>query len=88
MFVPRLPSFLPIKLIRKVNTVMAKHKATDSVKEQIQEIRVHWSESGRDRKVWPEYTVLTEENFEAILEELRAGGAKDVLEIKVGKAEE
>ncbi|KAF1965627.1 hypothetical protein BU23DRAFT_560871 [Bimuria novae-zelandiae CBS 107.79] len=66
---------------------MAKHKSKD-VKEQIQEIRVHWSEEGRDRKVWPEYTVVTEENFPAILELLKTGAAKDVLEIKVGKAEE
>jgi hypothetical protein len=65
---------------------MQKHKSAE-VKEQIQEIRVHWSESGRDRKVWPEYTVVTEDNFPAILEVLKANNAKDVLEIKVGKVE-
>ncbi|KAJ4294987.1 hypothetical protein N0V90_006995 [Kalmusia sp. IMI 367209] len=65
---------------------MAKHKTKDA-NEQIQEIRIHWSESGRDRKVWPEYTIVTEENFPAILELMKVGAGKDVLEIKVGKAE-
>ena len=65
---------------------MQKHKSTE-VKEQIQEIRVHWSESGRDRKVWPEYTVVTEDNFAAILQVLKASGTKDVFEIKIGKVE-
>ena len=65
---------------------MQKHKS-GGVKEQIQEIRVHWSESGRDRKVWPEYTVVTEDNFPAILEVLKSSNAKDVLEIKVGEVE-
>lgn len=69
-----------------MNAVMQKHKNAE-VKEQIQEIRVHWSESGRDRKAWPEYTIVTEDNYPAILEVLKTGSAKDVLEIKVGKAE-
>ncbi|ORY18185.1 hypothetical protein BCR34DRAFT_554362 [Clohesyomyces aquaticus] len=65
---------------------MAKHKSKDTV-ESIQEIRVHWSSEGRDRKMWPEYTVVTEENLTAVLEMLRIGVGRDVLEVKVGKAE-
>ncbi|KAF2015604.1 hypothetical protein BU24DRAFT_421898 [Aaosphaeria arxii CBS 175.79] len=56
-------------------------------KETIQEFRVHWSEAGRDRKVWPEYTTLTEGNLAAVLEVLKLGVGKDVLEIKLGKGE-
>lgn len=68
--------------------VMAKHKNPESgPKETIQEIKIHWSESGRDRKTWPEYTVVTEENWPAVLELLRPSVGKDVLEIKVGAAE-
>jgi hypothetical protein len=68
--------------------VMSKHKPADaSSGEMIQEFRIHWSEAGRDRKVWPEYTVLTDANFAAVLELLRAGAGKDVLEVKVGKDE-
>ncbi|KAF2184020.1 hypothetical protein K469DRAFT_196788 [Zopfia rhizophila CBS 207.26] len=60
---------------------MGKYKSTDAV-EQINEIRVHWAESGRDRKVWPEYTIVTEENVGAILEVLKGSVGRDVLEIK------
>ncbi|KAF2681493.1 hypothetical protein K458DRAFT_309667 [Lentithecium fluviatile CBS 122367] len=66
---------------------MSKYKSKDAV-EQILEWRIHWSESGRDHKVWPEYTIITDANFAAILELLKLGQGKDVLEIKVGKAEE
>lgn len=66
---------------------MAKHKAADAPKESIQELKVHWSSMGRDFKVWPEYTVVTEANFPAILQVLSKGDAKDVLEVKVGKAD-
>jgi hypothetical protein len=65
---------------------MNKFKSAESG-EKIQEIKVHWSESGRDRKVWPEYTIVTEDNFGAILELLKLGVGKDVLEIRVGKDE-
>lgn len=65
---------------------MGKYKSKEA-QEVIQEMKVHWSEAGRDRKVWPEYTIVTEENFPAILEVLKASPGRDVLEIKVGKAE-
>ncbi|KAF2114172.1 hypothetical protein BDV96DRAFT_600895 [Lophiotrema nucula] len=65
---------------------MGKYKSKDAG-ESIQEIKIHWSEYGRDLKVWPEYTIVTEENLVAILELLKLGVGKDVLEIKVGKDE-
>lgn len=66
--------------------VMNKYKSTE-LKETIQEFKIHWSESGRDRKVWPEYTVVTDENLAGVLELLKLGVGRDVLEIRVGGAE-
>lgn len=66
---------------------MSKYKSKEQT-EQIQEIKIHWCEAGRDRKVWPEYTIVTDDNFPAILELMKLGAGKDVLEIKVGKPEE
>lgn len=65
---------------------MAKHKSPDT-KETIQEFKIHWDTKSRDGKLWPEYTVLTDENFGAILEMLKLLPGKDVLEVKVGKDE-
>ena len=65
---------------------MGKYKTAD-VKESIQEFKIHWSESGRDRKIWPEYTVVTDENLGAIIELLKLGVGRDVLEVRVGKEE-
>ncbi|KAF2030988.1 hypothetical protein EK21DRAFT_64346 [Setomelanomma holmii] len=65
---------------------MAKHKKADQ-KETIQEIKIHWDTQSRDAKLWPEYTVVTDENFAAILELVKLAPGKDVLEIKVGKDE-
>ncbi|PVH94883.1 hypothetical protein DM02DRAFT_618310 [Periconia macrospinosa] len=66
---------------------MSKYKSKEGPQETIQEIKIHWSEAGRDRKVWPEYTILTEANLPGVLELLKMGAGKDVLEIKVGKEE-
>ncbi|KAF9696287.1 hypothetical protein EKO04_005623 [Ascochyta lentis] len=65
---------------------MGKYKSAES-KEAIQEFRVHWSSKEYDLKVWPEYTVVTEENLGAVLEVLQREPKSGVLEIKVGKAE-
>ncbi|KAF2728328.1 hypothetical protein EJ04DRAFT_516696 [Polyplosphaeria fusca] len=65
---------------------MSKYKSKD-LTESITELRVHWSESGRDRKVWPEWTIVTDENLGAVIEVLRLGVGRDVLEVKVGKGE-
>lgn len=65
---------------------MAKHKKSDE-KEIIQEFRIHWDTKTRDSKIWPEYTVVTEENLAAILALLEKNPGRDVLEVKVGKSE-
>ncbi|CAA9956903.1 hypothetical protein P3342_000602 [Pyrenophora teres f. teres] len=66
---------------------MAKHKAADGPKEIIHEFKIHWDTKTRDSKIWPEYTVLTDENLGAILELLKTNPLMGVLEIKMGKAE-
>src|SRR5690242_19023408 len=66
---------------------MGKYKSTET-KEQIQEFRIHWSSKEYDLKVWPEYTVVTDENLGAILELLKKDPKSGVLEVKVGKPEE
>jgi hypothetical protein len=68
---------------------MGKYKKVDDVgaKESIQEFKIHWDTKTRDAKIWPEYTVVTEENLEAVLEVLKVGVGRDVLEVRVGKDE-
>ncbi|KAF2818351.1 hypothetical protein CC86DRAFT_375846 [Ophiobolus disseminans] len=67
---------------------MGKYKKNDEgSKETIQEFKIHWDLKSRDGKIWPEYTVLTDENFGAVLEMLKLGRGADVLEVKVGKGE-
>ncbi|KAF2279825.1 uncharacterized protein EI97DRAFT_465002 [Westerdykella ornata] len=65
---------------------MAQYSPTAGLPRTIEELRIHWAASGRDRKAWPEYTVVTERNWPAVLEMLRVGGGigKDVLEVRVG----
>ena len=65
---------------------MGKYKSADT-KEQIQEFKIHWSSKEYDLKVWPEYTVVTDDNFGSILELLKNDPKSGVLESKVGKAE-
>ena len=65
---------------------MSKHKSPDS-NETIQEFKIHWDTKTRDGKIWPEYTVLTDDNLPAVLELLKANPVTGVLEIKMGKAE-
>jgi hypothetical protein len=65
---------------------MAKHKSQDT-QESIQEFRFHWDTKARDAKIWPEYTVVTDENLPAIIELLKGNPVMGVLEVKMGKAE-
>ncbi|OAL51852.1 hypothetical protein IQ07DRAFT_678976 [Pyrenochaeta sp. DS3sAY3a] len=65
---------------------MGKYKAADA-QESIQEFKVHWDTKTRDGKIWPEYTVVTEDNLPAILELLKLDPTRGVLEVKVGKSE-
>ncbi|KAI6808480.1 hypothetical protein KC357_g8704, partial [Hortaea werneckii] len=66
-----------------------------SITESVSEIRVRWAiadpgtpaGSGRDGKIWPKETVLTEENFTAVMRLLEWGGGRDVLDVKMARGE-
>ena len=53
----------------------------------IQEFKIHWDNKARDARIWPEYTVLTEENLGAVVEILKRDVRGGVLEVKMGKDE-
>lgn len=60
---------------------MAKYKK-QGPKEKVTEMKVRWSTEGRDPKWWPQSTVITEDNIDAVLSLIeRSGVGKDVLEI-------
>ncbi|KAF2103788.1 hypothetical protein NA57DRAFT_50657 [Rhizodiscina lignyota] len=64
---------------------MSKYKSGG---EKVAELRVKWSSVGRDPKVWPATTILTEDNIEAAMRMIEDSGVgKDVLEVKMGKEE-
>ncbi|RMY19478.1 hypothetical protein D0867_04660 [Hortaea werneckii] len=69
-----------------------------SITETVSEIRVRWAiadssgttaagGSGRDGKIWPKETVLTEENFQAVMRLLEWGGGRDVLDVRMVRGE-
>jgi hypothetical protein len=78
----------PDPKLTTAHTVMGKYKSADGPAERIEEFKMHWNPKERDPKIWPEYTIVTEENFGAILEVLKLSPASGVLEVKVGKADE
>ncbi|RMZ19734.1 hypothetical protein D0859_16267 [Hortaea werneckii] len=67
-----------------------------NITETVSEIRVRWAiadsgtpaASGRDGKIWPKETVLTEENFRAVMRLLEWGGGRDVLDVRMVRGEE
>ncbi|KAF2758929.1 hypothetical protein EJ05DRAFT_475172 [Pseudovirgaria hyperparasitica] len=50
------------------------------------DIKVRWSTVGRDSRIWPAATLMTEENCEALLRLMDNG--KDVLEVGYGEKKE
>ncbi|KAI6964345.1 hypothetical protein KC329_g15628, partial [Hortaea werneckii] len=66
-----------------------------SITETVSKIRVRWAiadpgtpaGSGRDGKIWPKETMVTEENFTAVMRLLEWGGGKDVLDVKMARGE-
>lgn len=69
---------------------MGKYKAKPGegeAPETINEMRIHWDTKSKDAKMWPEYTIVTEENLGAIVELLKINPVMGVLEVKVGKQE-
>lgn len=67
---------------------MSKYKKAGD--EKVAEIKVKWGSTGRDSKIWPASTVLTEENTEAVLMMIERGGGlgRDILEVKMEKKED
>jgi hypothetical protein len=66
---------------------MSKFKKNDDSgpKEQIAEIKVKWCAEGRDMKIWPATTVITEENVAAVLAMVERGAGRDVVAVKMEK---
>ncbi|RMY47678.1 hypothetical protein D0863_15580 [Hortaea werneckii] len=66
-----------------------------NITESVSEIRVRWAIAdsrtpagwGRDGKIWPKETVLTEENFRAVMRLLEWGGGRDVLDVRMVRGE-
>ncbi|CBY02382.1 predicted protein [Plenodomus lingam JN3] len=86
-----LPSTLPLphpSLTHPPPTVMASHKPPTSTPETIQQLRMHWDTKKLPAKMWPEYTVLTEENVNVILQIVGREFGIGVLEVGLGKGEE
>lgn len=66
---------------------MAKYKK-QGPKEKVTELKMRWSNEGRDAKWWPQSTVITEDNIDAVLSLIeRSGVGKDVLEVTMTGAE-
>lgn len=61
---------------------MSKYKKESEEPEQVSEMKIRWSPAGRDAKIWPQSTVVTDENVGAVMRLVDPG--KDVLEVKIG----
>ena len=60
------------------------HKyASKETRETIREVRVRWSVEGRDGKIFPRETKVTDENCEAVLKMMAVGVGMDVFDIRV-----
>ena len=58
-------------------------------KERVTEMKVRWSGEGRDPKWWPQSTVVTEDNIDAVLSLVeRSGVGKDLLEVTMAPSDE
>lgn len=60
---------------------MAKYK-TGKTDEKVEEVRVLWANEGRDAKLFPKFTILSDQNAEAVLMLMHLGNGKDVLDVK------
>lgn len=63
---------------------MSKYKKKDAV-ETVTGIKVRWASEGRDTKLFPKETTLTEDNCEAVLRMMAIGSSKDVLDVTLEK---
>jgi hypothetical protein len=62
---------------------MSKYKKAGE--EKVVELKVRWGVAARESKIWPQTTILTEENTEAVLMMIERGGGlgRDVIEVKL-----
>jgi hypothetical protein len=65
---------------------MSKYKKKSEGKESVTELNIKWSPVGRDPKMWPQTTIVTEDNIDAVLAMVeRSGVGRDVLEVKMAE---
>jgi len=66
---------------------MVKYKK-QGPKEKVTEMKVRWSAEGRDPKWWPQNTVVTEDNIDAVLSLVeKSGVGKDLLEVTMAASD-
>ena len=67
---------------------MAKYKKKDegAAEETVTEVKVKWAAEGRDAKVFPKETIVTDENAHAVFRMMEQGNGKDVLEVQMEKS--
>ncbi|KAF2197627.1 hypothetical protein GQ43DRAFT_380573 [Delitschia confertaspora ATCC 74209] len=65
---------------------MSKYKA-EGGEEIITGLKVRWADTGRDTMVWPKETIVTQENWRALVKLLEKGVGRDVLEVEIGRGE-
>jgi len=67
---------------------MGKYNKSASAEQEVQEMKVKWNAQSHDPKIFPASTVVTEENFKAVVSMIGASGVgRDVFEIKIGPAD-
>lgn len=52
-------------------------------KDAIKDIVVKWASEGRDKQLFPRETLLTEQNYAAVLSMMAVGVGKDVFDVKL-----
>jgi hypothetical protein len=63
-----------------------KKKPEDDTEHEVQEIKVKWNSQSHDPKIFPASTVVTKENFKAVITMIGASGVgRDVFEVQVGE---
>ncbi|GAB7359783.1 hypothetical protein MBLNU230_g6953t1 [Neophaeotheca triangularis] len=62
---------------------MSKFKSNKESSEKVKQVKVRWAAEGRDLKLFPRETVLTEDNCEAVLRMMAHGVGKDVIDVTV-----
>jgi hypothetical protein len=65
-----------------------KQKKEDTDEAVVEELKVKWNAHSHDPKIFPASTIVTKDNFKAIVTMIgKSGVGRDVFEIKVGSKE-